>query len=56
MMAKGLGNSSLSKMRAESLLVVSERIWDEKTLPKESAIRVNFWLIQTLRGFLIASY
>lgn len=36
MPAKGLGNSSLKKMRAESLLVLSERMWDEKTLPKES--------------------
>lgn len=54
MMAKGLGNSSLNKMRAESLLDVSERLWDEKTLPKKlkrSAIQVNFWLIQTLQGF-----
>lgn len=46
-------------MRAESLLVLSERMGDEKTLPKESvwsAIQVTFWLIQTLQGFLIASY
>lgn len=38
MMAEGLGSSSLSKMRAESLLVESEKIWDEKMLPKESVI------------------
>lgn len=38
MMGKGLGSSSLSKMRAESLLIESEKIWDEKMLPKESVI------------------
>lgn len=38
MMGKRLGSSSLSTMRAESLLVESEKIWDEKMLPEESVI------------------
>lgn len=37
-MGEGLGSSSLSKMRAESLLVESEKIWDEKMLPNDSVI------------------
>lgn len=58
-MAQGLGSGSLSKVGAESLLAVGERIWDEEALPEElswSAIRMNFWFIQTLPGFLFASY
>lgn len=57
-MAKGLGNNSLSKLRSETLLVVREKICDEEMLTKDlvwSAIQVNLWLIQTLQGFLIAS-
>lgn len=36
-MAKGLGNSSLSKTRFESLLVVRQRVCDEKMLTKDSS-------------------
>lgn len=34
-MAKGLGNSSLSKMRSEALLVGREKIHDEQMLTKD---------------------
>lgn len=45
-------------MRSETLLAVREKICDEQMLTKDmvwSAIQVNFWLIQTLQGFLVAS-